>query len=99
VIPPSGEQYELVFGDEHAIADGRWRLHAGDVIVWGDEAWPYVHIFTGDRLPDVARRSLAVEPMTCPPQAFRSGAAVIRLEPGDRFAGAWGIQAVRAPQA
>jgi glyoxylate reductase len=26
--------------------------------------------FTGDPLPDVNRRSLAVEPMTCPPNAF-----------------------------
>ena len=30
-------------------------------------------LFTGDPLPDVARRSLAVEPMTCPPNAFRTG--------------------------
>ena len=30
-------------------------------------------VFTGDPLPDVNRRSLAVEPMTCPPNAFRSG--------------------------
>ena len=30
-------------------------------------------LFTGDPLPDVNRRSLAVEPMTCPPNAFRSG--------------------------
>ena len=36
-------------------------------------------LFTGDPLPDVARRSLAVEPMTCPPNAFRTGRDLIRL--------------------
>ena len=50
-------------------------------------------LFTGDPLPDVNRRSLAVEPMTCPPNAFRSGEALTRLEPGDSATGAWGIVA------
>jgi aldose 1-epimerase len=50
-----------------------------------------VQLFTGDPLPDVNRRALAVEPMTCPPNAFRSGVDVIRLEPGERFSGTWGI--------
>ena len=48
-----------------------------------DEAYGYLMLFTGDPLPDVNRRSLAVEPMTCPPNAFRTGEAVIRLEPGE----------------
>ena len=48
-------------------------------------------LFTGDPLPDVSRRSLAVEPMTCPPNAFRTGEAVIRLEPGESATGTWGI--------
>ena len=50
--------------------------------LWVDAAYPYLMLFTGDPLPDVARRSLAVEPMTCPPNAFRSGEALVRLEPG-----------------
>ena len=56
-----------------------------------DEAYPYVMLFTGDPLQDVDRRSLAVEPMTCPPNAFRSGEALIHLEPGKPFTGTWGI--------
>jgi aldose 1-epimerase len=44
-------------------------------------------IFTGDALLDVNRRSVAVEPMTCPPNAFRTS---IRLEPGESCTGAWG---------
>jgi aldose 1-epimerase len=59
---------------------------------WVDESYNYLMLFTGDPLPDVARRSLAVEPMTCPPNAFRSGESVIRLEPGASWTGAWGIE-------
>ena len=45
------------------------------VTVWVDGSYPYLMLFTGDPLPDVSRRSLAVEPMTCPPNAFRTGEA------------------------
>src|SRR5205085_54601 len=45
---------------------------------------------SGDR-PDVRRRRIAVEPMPCPPNAFRSGDDLIVLEPGAHFDGAWGI--------
>jgi aldose 1-epimerase len=69
-----------------------WRIRVDDVTVWADEAWKHVQLFTGDPLPDVARRSLAVEPMTCPPNAFRTGEDLIRLEPGETFAGTWGIE-------
>jgi aldose 1-epimerase len=63
------------------------------VTLWVDESYPYLMLFTGEPLPDVNRRSLAVEPMTCPPNAFRSGEALIRLEPGDSTTSAWGIVA------
>ena len=43
------------------------------------------------RQPDVSRRSIAVEPMTCPPHAFRTGRGVVRLDPGDSFTGNWGL--------
>jgi len=59
--------------------------------IWADETYRYMMVFTGDPLPDVSRRSLAVEPMTCPPNAFRTGEALIRLEPGESFAGSWGL--------
>jgi aldose 1-epimerase len=55
-----------------------------------DAAYRYVLLFTGD-LPDVRRRSLAVEPMTCPRNAFRSGEGLIHLAPGDRVEARWGI--------
>jgi len=58
-----------------------------------DGHYPYLMLFTGDPLPDVNRRALAVEPMTCPPNAFRTGDSVIRLEPADSVTGSWRIKA------
>jgi aldose 1-epimerase len=63
----------------------------GDVTIWGDAQWKWVQLYTGDDRPDVARRSIAVEPMTCRKDAFRTGEDVIRLEPGDVFDARWGI--------
>ena len=78
--------------------DGRARvtLEAVDgrrLAVWLDEAYRWVQVFTGDTHPRVQdrRRSLAVEPMTCPPDAFRSGADLIVLEPGETLTARWGI--------
>jgi aldose 1-epimerase len=66
--------------------------NGGDELsLWVDESYPYLMLFTGDPLPDVNRRSLAVEPMTCPPNAFRTGEALIRLSPGGSFTSTWGI--------
>jgi aldose 1-epimerase len=70
---------------------GGWRVKVGEVTVWADDAWPWQQVFTGD-LPDIRRSGFAVEPMTCPPQAFRTGEGVIRLEPGQRWSGEWGIE-------
>jgi len=63
----------------------------GGRTLWADDAYGYLMVFTGDPLPDVHRRSLAVEPMTCPPNAFRSGEALITLAPGASFSSTWGI--------
>ena len=79
-------------------ADGlaRVELHDPDggaaLTLWADGSFPYLQVFTGDPLPEVNRRSLAVEPMTCPPNAFRSGEALVRLEPDETHTGTWGIE-------
>lgn len=62
-----------------------------ELTLWVDESYPYLMLFTGDPLADVDRRSLAVEPMTCPPNAFRTGQALIRLEPSRSVTSNWGI--------
>jgi aldose 1-epimerase len=61
--------------------------------LWCDPAYRYLQLFTGDALPEPARRrgGLAVEPMTCPPDAFRSGQDLVVLEPGQAHTATWGI--------
>ena len=64
------------------------------VELWLDEGFGYLQVYTGDTLPEeVRRRSAAIEPMTCPPDAFRSGTDVIRLEPGRTTSASWGVRA------
>lgn len=62
--------------------------------LWVDEAWTCLQLFTGDGVPQTARRSLAVEPMTAPPDALNSGTGLVVLGPGETHAGSWGIQAL-----
>jgi aldose 1-epimerase len=62
--------------------------------LWADEGFGYLMVYTGHSLEPASRRrrGIAIEPMTCPPNAFRSGRDVLRLEPGARWTGSWGIQ-------
>jgi aldose 1-epimerase len=60
--------------------------------LWMGSRYRFAQVFTGDTLaPDKRRRGLAVEPMTCPPDAFRTGADLIVLRPGDSIMLEWGI--------
>jgi aldose 1-epimerase len=79
------------FTDLERDGDGRARVRVGTTTLWADESYPYLMIFTGDGLADVERRSIAVEPMTCAPNAFRSGAGLVQLDPGERHVAGWGI--------
>jgi len=81
-------------------ADGCWRVtlahpHNGRVVtLWADaSSYQWLQVFTGDSLPIASRRvsGIAVEPMTCPPDAFSSGGDLLVLEPGQEFSAPWGI--------
>ena len=67
------------------------------VELWADAATRCLQVFSGDTLPDPARRrdGLAVEPMSCPADAFNSGTDLVVLEPGDTHRLRWGLRAVR----
>jgi len=60
--------------------------------LWLGETYAYLQLFSGDPLPSVGRRSLAVEPMTCAPNAFRTGAGLLVLEAGESTTAEWGLQ-------
>jgi aldose 1-epimerase len=66
-----------------------------EVQLWVSGAYPHLMVYTGDHVHRSERRraSVAIEPMTCPPQAFRSGTDVIELEPGESWTGDWGLSA------
>jgi aldose 1-epimerase len=80
--------------------DGRAWVHLAasgggesGVRLWADEGYGWLQVFTGDPLgPDRRRRALAVEPMTCPPNAFATGHDLLILKPGQAVTHAWGIE-------
>jgi len=53
-------------------------IEAGSTVVLSAEA-PWVQVYTAEHL---GRRGVAVEPMTCPPDAFNSGRDLVELEVG-----------------
>ena len=81
----------------HREQDGlAWvRLSAGGVgtALWADEGYRWLQVFTGDPLEAEHRRTaLAVEPMTCPPNAFVSGEDLLVLQPRETVSCRWGIR-------
>ena len=90
---------DTTFGDVDFDADGgsAVTIAAPDgsarVQVWADVNFKWWQVFTGDTLHgERFRRSVAIEPMTCPPDAFRSGRDLIVLAPGESWSAAWGIK-------
>ena len=55
--------------------------HDTQVSLWVNQSYRYLMLFSGDPLPNVRRRSLAVEPMTCPPNAFRTSETLSGILP------------------
>ena len=73
-------------------ADGAAGCRAG---LWAGEGYQWLQVFTGDPLgPDRRRKAIAIEPMTCPPNAFVTADDLLVLEPGDEVTHTWGIQAL-----
>jgi aldose 1-epimerase len=73
------------------------RLEGGGArtAMWLDASYGWLQVFTSDSLePERFRAALAVEPMTCPPNAFVSGIDRIRLEPGQSVTHRWGLKSL-----
>jgi aldose 1-epimerase len=63
---------------------------AGRVELAVDRAWRWLQVYTGDTLPEgERRRSVALEPMTCPPNALADGTDLVVLEPGAEWSGSF----------
>jgi aldose 1-epimerase len=96
--PVAGTRLDTCFSGLERGPEGTTRatMSTGDggrqVTLWADGSFPYLMVFTGDTLqPDRRRRSLAVEPMTCAPDAFNNGLGLLVLQPGEQVSGSWGI--------
>jgi aldose 1-epimerase len=94
-----GTVFDTTFGDVEFDADGGSAVSlagpAGSpsLEVWADGRFRYWQVFTADTLGgERRRRSVAIEPMTCPPDAFRSGRDLIVLAPGESWTGSWGVR-------
>jgi aldose 1-epimerase len=62
------------------------------VSLWVGDGYGWLQVFTGDTLTSGRRRkALAVEPMTCPPNAFATGVDLIMLDPGSSVSHTWGM--------
>ena len=65
------------------------------VALWMDDRHGWIQVYTAEK-DATPRRAIAVEPMTSPPDAFRSGTDLVVLAPagtdGDEFSGSWGIR-------
>jgi aldose 1-epimerase len=91
------------FGEVARDADGVATVTISDpasgagVALWMDGRHHWFQVYSAEEDP-VPRRALAVEPMTSPADAFRSGRDLVVLSPagvdGDDFSASWGIRAL-----
>jgi len=95
--PIGDARIDTCLTDLHRDEDGLSRVVLSNaraaVTVWMDESFGFLMLYTGDALDDPGRRrqGLAVEPMTCAPDAFHNGYGLVVLEPDETFRGTWGI--------
>jgi aldose 1-epimerase len=68
------------------------RHPRGGVELWADRDFKWVQVFTPFDFPGARGGfAVAIEPMTCPPDALNSGIDLLHLDPGKSWTGRWGI--------
>lgn len=92
------QRIDTAFTDLVRDADGRVQIRLSapggpTVTLWADEAYRWVQVYSGDGVPEASRRrtGLAVEPMTAPPNALRTGEDLLTLAPGQHHTAHWGL--------
>jgi aldose 1-epimerase len=88
---------DLARTDGIATATLRDPAEGHGVDLWVDERVHWLQLYSADDAAGLERRSLAIEPMTAPADAFNSGTDLVTLapggEPGDELSVTWGIRA------
>ncbi len=90
---------DTAYGDLDRDDHGRARIELATadgsraVTLWMGPSYRWLMLFTGDTLSPASKRraGLAVEPMTCPPNAFQTGEGLVVLQPEETFSGEWGV--------
>jgi aldose 1-epimerase len=94
--PVASVSLDTCFGDLVRAPDGvsraRVATHTGTRAraVWMDDGFRFIQVYT---VPG----AIAIEPMTCAPDAFNSGDGLLVLEPGASFTGRCGMTASGYP--
>ena len=79
--------------DGQGRAWARLASNGTEVALWAGPDHRWLQVFTGDTLGAAhRRRAVAIEPMTCPPNAFATGTDLVMLDPGASVTHTWGIQ-------
>ena len=69
----------------------------GTAVSWDPVVLPWTQVYSSDKPgTDLHRAGLAVEPMTCPANAFNTGAGLVLLEPGAAHVAEWRVRATEA---
>lgn len=81
----------IEYDDGRAWAELRDPDNGRSTRLWLDSSYRWLQVFSGEGQGDLARQAVAVEPMTCPPNAFASTIDLVVLGPGDTHRAAFGI--------
>lgn len=85
---------DLTFADGAAHSTLVSPAGTGVDITW-DQTCGWVQVCTGDAAgPALRRKAVAIEPMTCAPDAFNSGDGLVRLDPGQSHRVRWQFAAI-----
>ncbi|MGW8955642.1 aldose 1-epimerase family protein [Streptomyces sp. NPDC055709] len=87
------------FADLIRHGNGEARVHMTSpesrvsLTVWLDRQHEFLQVYTGDTLPNPARRrrGLAIEPYTCASNAFNNGYGLRVIHPNQKFRARWGL--------
>lgn len=66
-------------------------------ILWADEHFGWCQVYTSPEAAPSIGRAVAVEPMTCPPNALRSGESLLQLASASSTTFRFGISAISTP--
>jgi aldose 1-epimerase len=87
--------FTAVAPDGQGISAAVLSSRGSAVTIWAEPDFTWWQLYTSDYFEpdsDRLRRSLAVEAMTCGPDAFNSGADLIVLQPAVPWSAAWGVR-------